>query len=121
MGLIKGNLKMEGVTAADHMNGSSIASQGGSSGRSSPSGRLGHLCHGWEEGWLGWDTDGRDKSKVMQGREREKKKYEIMKNVKAQYQCPQNLSSTIYIYIYFQTRIHLHTYRGVQNAHAFHI
>ncbi|KAK3861137.1 hypothetical protein Pcinc_032863 [Petrolisthes cinctipes] len=37
VGLIKGNLKMEAVSAADHMNGSSIASQGGSSGRSSPS------------------------------------------------------------------------------------
>uniref|UniRef100_A0A0P4WT68 RRM domain-containing protein n=2 Tax=Scylla TaxID=6760 RepID=A0A0P4WT68_SCYOL len=36
--LVKGDhLKMEGVSTGDHMNGSSGASQGGSSGRSSPS------------------------------------------------------------------------------------
>nr|XP_045609294.1 RNA-binding protein Musashi homolog 2-like isoform X3 [Procambarus clarkii] len=38
VGLVKGDLiKMDGVSASEHMNGSSGASQGGSSGRSSPS------------------------------------------------------------------------------------
>ncbi|XP_037780386.1 RNA-binding protein Musashi homolog 2-like isoform X1 [Penaeus monodon] len=37
IGLVKSDRKMDGVSAEQHMNGSSGASQGGSSGRSSPS------------------------------------------------------------------------------------
>ncbi|KAK7013360.1 Chromatin assembly complex, subunit 3 [Halocaridina rubra] len=37
VGLVKGDPKMDGVSTHEHMNGSSGASQGGSSGRSSPS------------------------------------------------------------------------------------
>ncbi|XP_064106079.1 RNA-binding protein Musashi homolog 2-like isoform X1 [Macrobrachium nipponense] len=37
VGLVKSDLKMDGVATHEHMNGTSVASQGGSSGRSSPS------------------------------------------------------------------------------------